>query len=78
MKNLVFYSLICLLLFSCKTEKPSENTKIDFEGIDLSIKPGDNFFEHVNKKWLDAAVIADDQVGIGSYSFLNIPQKKTP
>jgi putative endopeptidase len=76
MKNLVFYSLICLLLFSCKTEKPSENTKIDFEGIDLSIKPGDNFFEHVNKKWLDAAVIADDQVGIGSYSFLNIPQKK--
>jgi len=31
---------------------------------------------HVNGIWYDSAKIADDQAGVGSYSFLNIPQKK--
>jgi putative endopeptidase len=30
----------------------------------------------VNKTWLDTVVITDDQAGVGSYSFLNIPQQK--
>jgi putative endopeptidase len=76
MKNL-FYILFALFIFvSCKKEKIVETNKFDFEGIDSTIKPGDNFFNHVNKTWLDNAVIADDQAGVGSYSFLNIPQKK--
>lgn len=45
-------------------------------GIDASTKPGDNFFRHVNGIWYDTAQIAADQSGVGSYSFLNIPQKK--
>lgn len=76
MKKLLYFSLLVLLIASCKTEATSEKNKFDFDGITASIKPGDNFFEHVNKQWLDNAVIADDQVGVGSYSFLNIPQKK--
>mgnify|MGYP002640260126 CR=1 FL=1 len=76
MKNLLYFACITTLFLSCKTEQAATPNKIDFEGISASIKPGDNFFEHVNKIWLDAAVIADDQVGVGSYSFLNIPQKK--
>jgi putative endopeptidase len=31
---------------------------------------------YVNGKWYDTARIADDQVGVGSYSFLNIPQRQ--
>ncbi len=73
MKTLLYSALSLFLLVSCEE---TENNKIDFDGIDLSIKPGDNFFLHVNKNWLDSAVIADDEVGVGSYSFLNIPQKK--
>jgi len=76
MKKTFYLSLIVLILISCNTENKSSNSKIDFDGITESIKPGDNFFEHVNKQWLDNAVIAEDQVGVGSYSFLNIPQKK--
>ena len=76
MKKALYFSFILLVLISCTTENSSVNNKIDFEGITESIKPGDNFFAHVNKKWLDTAVIAEDQVGVGSYSFLNIPQKK--
>ena len=76
MKNLLYFTLGMLLLVSCEKEKIAENNKFDFDGIDLAIKPGDNFFNHVNKTWSDKAVIADDQAGVGSYSFLNIPQKE--
>ncbi|MAU16161.1 MAG: peptidase M13 [Muricauda sp.] len=77
MKYTFALALTAILLVSCqkeqKTEKPS---KIAFTGISESIKPGDNFFDHVNKKWYDTVQIADDQVGVGSYSFLNIPQRQ--
>ncbi len=78
MKNLLFLSFIALALISCtnETSTVAEDPKIAFTGITESIKPGDNFFMRVNKTWYDTATIADDQVGVGSYSFLNIPQRK--
>lgn len=80
----IFYLFLSVLTFtSCKND---QNTSINednnarepvvFDGIDSSIKPGDNFYNHVNKTWYDNAVIADDQVGVGAYRFLNIPQQK--
>ncbi len=51
-------------------------TPVVFDGIDTSINPGDDFFNHVNKNWFENAVIADDQVGVGAYRFLNIPQQE--
>ena len=75
MRKILFVSLILLVFASCNTENKSVKSKMDFDGITASIKPGDNFFARVNKQWLDNAVIAEDQVGVGSYSFLNIPQK---
>ncbi|SDR99587.1 putative endopeptidase [Polaribacter sp. KT25b] len=76
MKNTVYFLLLIATFISCNSLDNTSKSKIDFEGISENIKPGDNFFEHVNKVWLDSVVIADDQVGVGSYSFLNIPQKK--
>lgn len=76
MKNLLYITLTLFLLVSCHKGNISGKNILVFDGINTVIKPGDNFFNHVNKKWLDKAVIADDQVGVGSYSFLNIPQKK--
>jgi len=75
MRKILFVSLILLGFASCNTENKSDKNKMVFDGITASIKPGDNFFARVNKQWLDNAVIAEDQVGVGSYSFLNIPQK---
>ncbi|MEN0052863.1 MAG: M13 family metallopeptidase [Mucilaginibacter sp.] len=48
---------------------------VDVAGLNPQIKPGDNFFRFVNARWYDTVKIADDQSGVGSYSFLNIPQK---
>lgn len=76
MKNLLCFTFTVFFLASCASEKNSKDNKFEFDGIDASIKPGDNFFNHVNKTWYDNAVIADDEAGVGSYSFLNIPQKK--
>ena len=75
MKFLLKTALASILLIA-STSLYAEKNKLEFDGIDDSIKPGDNFFNHVNKNWMDKAVIADDQVGVGSYRFLNIPQKK--
>ncbi|QCX38935.1 M13 family metallopeptidase [Aureibaculum algae] len=77
MKKLIYVILLTLTFVSCKEEATvTAPSKIVFDGIDSSIKPGDDFFNHVNKIWLDTAVIADDQIGVGSYRFLNIPQQE--
>ena len=82
MKTFRYFALLLLVCFSCKNDKTT-STEIAqeikppvFEGIDSSIKPGDDFFNHVNKNWFDTAIIADDQVGVGAYRFLNIPQQE--
>jgi putative endopeptidase len=75
----LFYLFLALALFSaCASNNPESHAKsfVDITGIDSSMKPGDNFFRYVNGRWYDTATIAADQAGVGSYSFLNIPQKK--
>ena len=82
MKNLHYFPILICLLVCCKNEPSlkSDSQTVDrtvvFEGITDSIKPGDNFFDHVNRTWFNEAVIAEDQVGVGSYRFLNIPQQE--
>jgi putative endopeptidase len=63
-------------LGACHNPDPPQKSFVDIDGIDSSIKPGDNFFRYVNGRWYDTAKIADDQTGVGSYSFMNIPQKQ--
>tara|TARA_R110002050_G_scaffold56512_3_gene127110 strand:- start:60435 stop:62453 length:2019 start_codon:yes stop_codon:yes gene_type:complete len=79
MKNFVCFSLFAFLIIACKNEPSTlqaEDKTVVFDGISDAIKPGDNFFNHVNKTWEDNAVIAEDQVGVGAYRFLNIPQQE--
>lgn len=77
MKRILYCALIALVATSCTEQESSDSKReyVDVEGLDASIKPGDNFFMYVNGTWYDTAKIADDQSGVGSYSFLNIPQK---
>ncbi|HLK29285.1 MAG TPA: M13 family metallopeptidase [Puia sp.] len=77
--NRFFYLCFAMAFFcACNTSNQSDvpkRTFVDVSGLDPSVKPGDNFFRYVNGKWYDTAKIADDQSGVGSYMFLNIPQK---
>lgn len=64
-------------LQSCSNNQAAGHQPIDTVlGIDSSIKPGDNFFMYVNGKWYDTASIPVTQAGVGSYSFLNYPQRQ--
>jgi putative endopeptidase len=71
---------VCLLLSgvlgACNNPETHSKSFVDVAGIDSSVRPGDNFFRYVNGRWYDTAKIADDQTGVGSYMFLNIPQQQ--
>src|ERR1700735_5514828 len=76
MKKFLYICLAFGLLHACNHPDAPERSWVDVSGIDSSVKPGNDFFRYVNGRWYDTVRIAEDQVGIGSYSFLNIPQKK--
>ena len=76
MKKFLYICLVLVFLAGCNTPDAPQKSFVDVNGIDSSIKPGDNFFRYVNGRWYDTAKIADDQTGVGSYMFLNIPQKQ--
>ncbi len=76
MNKLICLCLVLSFLGLCNNADAQGKRFVDVSGIDPSIKPGDNFFRYVNGRWYDTAKIADDQTGVGSYSFLNIPQKQ--
>jgi len=75
MKKSIYLCLIALVFLTAWNYRDDHKRFVDVAGIDPSIKPGDNFFRYVNGRWYDTARIADDQSGVGSYSFMNIPQK---
>jgi putative endopeptidase len=76
MKKYLCLSFVLSLCCAWYNLDAPKNNFVDVRGIDPSIKPGDDFFRYVNGRWYDTAKIADDQSGVGSYSFLNIPQKE--
>ena len=78
MKKLWYFSMIAASFIACEQSEQKNEThpEVVFDGISEQIAPGDDFYNHVNKNWYDNAVIADDQVGVGAYRFLNIPQQE--
>ena len=74
MIRLVVISLALFLAVACKHGSDT-GTKSVITGIDSSKKPGDDFFTYVNGIWYDTAQIPPSQTGVGSYSFLNYPQR---
>jgi len=76
MTKSVYLWFTLLLLSASNQSKAQQRTYVDVAGIDRSVKPGDNFFRFVNGRWSDTVKIANDQSGVGSYSFMNIPQKQ--
>jgi putative endopeptidase len=74
MKKLPFLFAVLFSLAGCKST-PGTTTITDIQGIDSSIKPGNNFFNYVNRSWYDSAQIPPSQSGVGAYMFMNYPQR---
>jgi len=75
MKKLLYLSLALLLAGACKKATDTDEKRVVLSGIDSSKKPGDDFFAYANSTWYDTARIPAGQTGVGSYSFLNYPQR---
>jgi putative endopeptidase len=75
MKTYLFLFTALLVFVSCKNTSDKNTAAADIHGIDSSIKPGDNFFMYVNRKWYDSAQIPPSQSGVGTYMFMNYPQR---
>lgn len=75
MIRLLSFSLALLLAGACKQKQTPDTKRVVITGIDSSKKPGDDFFAYVNSIWYDTAQIPASQTGVGSYSFLNFPQR---
>src|SRR5258708_4981004 len=73
MRKFFFPALLLCLAGACK--QASETQHVVVTGIDSSKNPGDDFFTYVNGVWYDSARIPASQSGVGSYSFLNFPQR---
>src|SRR6478735_6602145 len=73
MKNSLFLFAALFSFAACKNT--SDKTVVKIEGIDSSLKPGDNFFMYVNRTWYDTARIPPSQSGVGAYMFMNYPQR---
>lgn len=74
MRNLLLLPIFFVSFIACQTgtkEKPF----IAIDGIDSTIKPGDDFYNYVNLKWYDTAQIPPSQSGVGAYRFMNYQQR---
>src|SRR5689334_14923004 len=74
MKRPIYLFLMLLLVTGACKQSPDAK-RVVITGIDSTKKPGDDFFAYVNNIWYDSAQIPASQTGVGSYSFLNYPQR---
>ncbi|MFQ3173743.1 MAG: putative endopeptidase [Flavobacterium sp.] len=65
---------ISLLVFTACSKHPEKNN-VRITGIDSTLRPGDDFFRYVNRKWYDSVPIPASQTGVGAYMFMNYPQR---
>ena len=75
MKKLVYIFLGLILASGCNQAFYKDKKRVVLKGIDASKKPGDDFFMYANGIWYDSAAIPASQSGVGSYSFMNYPQR---
>ncbi|GAB4025998.1 M13 family metallopeptidase [Spirosoma gilvum] len=75
MKSLPYVVMTLLLAGACKQVSDTNSNRVVITGIDTTKKPGDDFFRYANGIWYDTARIPASQTGVGSYSFLNYPQR---
>lgn len=71
----VLTAALCLGACHNPSEKPANKAFADIQGIDSTVRPGDDFFRYVNGKWYDTAQIPGSQSGVGTYMFMNYPQR---
>ena len=74
MKNWFLLFITIVIFAACQTGT-TQKPFIAINGIDSTLRPGNNFFNYVNGKWYDTAQIPASQSGVGAYRFMNFQQR---
>lgn len=75
MQRFFYFSLVLFMAGACQRVSVPSTKRVVLTGVDASKKPGDDFFTYANGIWNDTVQIPASQTGVGSYSFLNYPQR---
>jgi putative endopeptidase len=67
LKLLTALFFAAIIFSACNTNQQPQQKFIETGYMDSSVKPGDNFYEFVNGKWLDTAKIPPTESGIGAF-----------
>jgi putative endopeptidase len=59
-----------VLFFGCKLINKNTDSFFDKSGMDLTVKPGDDFFQYANGTWFRRTRIPADQSGWGSFFYI--------
>ena len=66
--KLLYAAFLLVALGSCTSNNEQAKGKFIETGyMDSAVKPGDNFFEFINGKWLDTVHIAETESGTGAF-----------
>jgi len=68
--SVVMVALVLSLLSGLRAEDAAPRSHIDVAGMDLSIKPFEDFYEYANGKWVAAAKIPADRPSIAMFTEL--------
>ena len=71
--RLHFYYIISIfLIISCSSMKDKEmlSSGIDFDRVDTTVRPQDDFYRHVNGKWLKEFELPEDKSLYGTFTIL--------
>ena len=63
-------------LLACGVAAAPLKSGIDLQYVDASVRPQDDFYRHVNGRWLDTTQIPADRGRYGSFDKLNELKKK--
>ncbi len=67
-----YYIISILLIISCSSMKDKEmlSSGIDFDRVDTTVRPQDDFYRHVNGKWLKEFDLPEDKSRYGTFTIL--------
>ena len=68
----LYYTIFILLIISCSSMKDKEmlSSGIDFDRVDTTVRPQDDFYRHVNGKWLKEFDLPEDKSRYGTFTIL--------
>lgn len=68
--KLIYVIVVITAIASCSEKNTIAGKFIETAYMDSAVKPGDNFFEFVNGKWMDTAKIPETESGLGAFQDL--------